>query len=175
MALTLAKKKVVVDEVKQILAGASVVVVADYRGLTVSEMSQLRAQARKIGVVVRVVKNTLTRRATEQTQFECLNKSFNGPIVIAFSIESPRDAALLFRDFAKDHESLQVKALAFGSELVPAEKIDIVANLPDRKEALAKLLFVMKEPIAKLVRTLAEPQAKLVRTLAAIRAKKDTA
>lgn len=172
MTLTLATKKAVVEEVAAVAAKAISAIVADYRGLTVNEMTQLRGEARKHGVYLRVVRNTLTRRAFEGTEFACLNDKLVGPLFIALSLEAPSDAARLVKEFAKTFEKLEVKALAISGKVYGPEQLDVVASLPTRDEALAKLLYIMKAPIEKFVRTLAEPHAKLVRTIAAIKEKK---
>ncbi len=169
MTLTLAGKKAVVAEVSAVASKAISAVVADYRGLTVNQMTQLRAAARKSGVYLRVVRNTLTRRAFEKTEFACLSDLLVGPLFVALSLESPGDAARLLKEFSKTFEKLEVKALSIGGKLYSAEQLDSVASLPTRDEAIAKLLYVMKAPIEKFVRTLAEPHAKLVRTIAAVK------
>ena len=173
MTLTLAAKKAVVKEVAEVASKAISAVVADYRGLSVNEMTQLRVQARKTGVYLRVVPNTLTRRAFEETEFACLSEQLVGPLFIALSMESPGDAARLLKDFSKTYDKLAVKAIALGGKNYPADQLAAIASLPTRDEALAKLLYVMKAPIEKLARTLAEPQAKLVRALAAVKAQKE--
>lgn len=169
MTLRLADKMAVVEEVTQVASKAISAVVADYRGLTVNEMTQLRSQARKSGVYIKVVRNTLTRRAFKGTEFECLSDLLVGPIFIALSLEAPSDAARLLKDFTKNFEKLQVKALSVGGKIYEASQIDAVASLPTKDEAIAKLMYVMKAPVEKFVRTLAEPHAKLVRTLAAVK------
>lgn len=169
MSLTLADKKVVVEEVAAVASKAVSAVVADYRGLTVNQMTQLRAQARSKNVYVRVVRNTLTRRAFHGTELACLNEKLVGPVIVALSMGSPGDAARLLKEFSKSADKLQIRALSVGGQVYGAEQLDAVANLPTREEALAKLLYVMKAPIEKFVRTLAEPQAKLVRLLAAVK------
>lgn len=172
MTLNLAGKKAVVDEVTEVASKAISAVVADYRGLTVNQMTQLRTEARKAGVYLRVVRNTLTRRAFKDTEFECLNDSLVGPLFIALSLDAPSDAARLLKDFAKTFDKLEVKALSVGGKVYSAEQIDAVASLPTKDEAIAKLMYVMKAPIEKFVRTLAEPHAKLVRTIAAVKDQK---
>ncbi|QDP71300.1 50S ribosomal protein L10 [Legionella israelensis] len=172
MTLTLAAKKAVVEEVTEVASKAVSAVVADYRGLTVNQMTQLRGEARKAGVYLRVVKNSLTRRAFHNTSFECLSDCLVGPLFIAMSMEAPSDAARLLKDFTKTFERLEIKALSVGGKLYEANQLEAVASLPTRTEALSKLLFVMKAPVEKFVKTLAEPHAKLVRTLAAIKDKK---
>lgn len=172
MTLTLAAKKAVVEEVTAVASKAISAVVADYRGLTVNQMTELRAQARKSGVYLRVVPNTLTRRAFEKTEFACLSDSLVGPLFIALSLESPSDAARLLKEFSKTFEKLEIKALSVGGKVFGAEQLELVASLPTRDEAIAKLMYVMRAPIEKFVRTLAEPHAKLVRVVAAIKEKK---
>jgi large subunit ribosomal protein L10 len=172
VTLTLAAKKAVVDEVTAVASKAISAVVADYRGLTVNQMTQLRAGARKAGIFLRVVPNTLTRRAFEKTQFACLSDLLVGPLFVALSLESPSDAARLLKEFSKTFDKLEVKALSIGGKVFGADQLDTVASLPTRDEAIAKLMYVMKAPIEKFVRTLAEPHAKLVRTVAAIKDQK---
>ena len=175
MALNLEQKKAIVEEVSHIASSALSAVAADYRGLTVSEMNELRAKAREMQVYLRVVRNTLAKRALQDTSLSCLNESLAGTVLLAFSQEEPGAAARLIKDFMKDHETLKVKALSISGQLLSAEELNKVASLPSRDEALAMLMSVMKQPIAKFVRTLAEPQAKLVRTIAAVRDKKQAA
>ena len=175
MALTLEEKKRVVAEVAEVAADANSAVAAEYCGLTVAEMTELRARAREMDVYLRVVKNTLARRAVEGTAFECLRDELRGPLLLAFSMEDPGAAARLLKDFAKEHEALKPHALAIGGECLPGSEIDRLASLPTREQALAMLMGVMKAPIEKFVRTLAEPHAKLVRTVAAIRDQKQSA
>ncbi|RMH34145.1 MAG: 50S ribosomal protein L10 [Gammaproteobacteria bacterium] len=175
MPLNLEGKKAIVAEVNEIASKAISAVVAEYRGLTVSEMTELRKKARESGVYLRVIRNTLARRAVEGTEFACMQEAFVGPLVFAFSLEEPSAAARLFRDFAKEHENLKVTALAIGGNLMGAEQLDAVAKLPTKEEALATLMSVMQAPISKLARTLNEVPGKLVRTLAAIRDQKQAA
>ncbi len=175
MPLNLEGKKAIVAEVNQVAQSAMAAVVAEYRGLTVGEMTELRKKARESGVYVRVVRNTLARRAVEGTEFACMQEAFVGPLVFAFSQEEPSAAARLFRDFAKEHDKLKVTALALGGQLMGPEQLEAVAKLPTKEEALATLMSVMQAPIGKLARTLNEVPGKLVRTLAAIRDQKQAA
>lgn len=175
MPLQLEEKKVLVSEVNAVAAQALSCVGAEYRGLTVEQLDSLRKQARALNVYVRVVKNTLARRAVEGTDFECLKPALKGPLVLAFSNEDPGAAARIFRDFAKEHEKLTVTALAIGGQLLPASDLGRVASLPTREEALTQLAVVVQAPITKLVRTLAEPHAKMVRTFGAVRDQKQAA
>jgi large subunit ribosomal protein L10 len=169
MALSLEEKKAVVAEVADVAKSAFSMVAAEYRGLTVAQMTDLRVQARKGGVYLKVVKNTLARRALEGTDFEVAKDGLTGPLLLAFSREDPGAAARLIRDFAKQHDKFVPRLAAVGGQRLEANQLDRLANLPTREQALAKLLYVMKAPVEKLVRTLAEPHAKLVRTVAAIR------
>ena len=172
MKLTLAAKKAVVEEVTQVASKAISAVVADYRGLTVNQMTQLRAAARKSGVYLRVVRNTLARRAFEKTDFACLSESLVGPLFVALSLDAPSDAARLLKEFSKSFEQLNIKALSVGGKLYSADQLEVVASLPTKDEAIAKLLYVMKAPVEKFVRTLAAPHGKLVRTIAAVKDQK---
>lgn len=172
MTLTLTAKKAVVEEVAGVASKAISAVVADYRGLTVNQMTQLRSEARKAKVYLRVVRNTLTRKAFENTEFSCLNDKLVGPLFVALSLEAPSDAARLLKGFAKTFDKLEVKALSIGGKVYGADQLDMVASLPTRDEAIAKLMMVMKAPIEKFVRTVAAPPSKLVRTIAAVKDKK---
>lgn len=169
MALRLEDKQAIVAEVGEVAKQALSVVTAEYRGLSVGQLSQLRLQARESGVYLRVVRNTLARRALEGTDFACLQDTLVGPLLLAFSQHEPGAAARLIRTFAKQNEKLVVKALAFDGQLLPSNQLDKLANLPTREEALVLLMSVMKAPITQFVRTVAEPSAKFVRTLAAYR------
>jgi large subunit ribosomal protein L10 len=175
MALNLEAKKAVVAEVAAEASKARSAVGAEYRGLTVAEMAVLRAEARKANVYLRVVKNTLARRAVKGTDFECIQESLLGPLALAFSREEVGAAARVIGDFAKSHDKLVVKLVSVGGRLLPASDIERLAKLPTREQALSQLAAVMKAPVAKLVRTLAEPHAKLVRLLAAVRDQKQAA
>jgi large subunit ribosomal protein L10 len=172
MALVLEDKKAIVAEVANIAKTAISGLVADYRGLTVGQITKLRSDARAKGVYVKVVRNTLAKRALDHTTFACLHEVLTGPTLLAFSVEEPSAPARLFKDYVKAHELLSVKALVISGKLIEAAKLDYVAKLPTRNEALATLMQVIKAPITKFVRTLAEPHGKLVRTVAAIRDKK---
>ncbi|MDM8558090.1 50S ribosomal protein L10 [Candidatus Parabeggiatoa sp. HSG14] len=169
MPLKLEDKRAIVVEVANIASQAYSAIVAEYRGMTVAEMTQLRTQARSKGVYLRVVRNTLARRAVSNTDFECLQDILVGPIVLAFSIDEPGASARVIKDFAQNNDKLIVKGVAVSGQLLEAYKIDAVASLPTYQEAISLLMSVMQAPITKLVRTLAEPHAKLVRTIAAVR------
>lgn len=173
MALKLEDKKTIVSEVAQVANQALSLVAAEYSGLTVSQLTELRKTARASGVYMRVVRNTLARKALDGTQFACMQEALVGPLVLAFSNEDPGAAARLIRDFSKLNEKLKVKALAIENQLLPASSLHKLADLPTRDEAIAQLMSVMLAPMTKLVRTMAEPHAKLVRTIAAVRDQKE--
>jgi len=175
MPLRLEEKKALVSEVNTVAAQALSCVGAAYRGLTVEQLDGLRKQARASNVYVKVVKNTLARRAVEGTDFECLKPALKGPLVLAFSNEDPGAAARIFRDFAKANEKLQVTAVAIGGQLLPASDLGRIASLPTREEALTQLAVVLQAPVTKLVRTLAEPHARMVRAFGAVRDQKQAA
>lgn len=172
MALRLEQKQAIVAEVNEAAQNALAAVLSDYRGLTVAEMTEMRAKARANGVYLRVIRNTLAKRAIEGTEYECLDEAFVGPTMVAFSQEDPGAAARLIKDCAKEFDALEVKALSIGGELLEASQLDRVATLPTRDEALALLMSVMQAPVAKLARTFNEVPGKLVRTLAAVRDQK---
>ncbi len=175
MALRLDDKKIVVSEVAEIAAKAHSAIAAEYRGLTVTELTELRKTAREAGVYLRVVKNTLARRAVDGTEFECMQEGLTGPLMLAFSMDDPGGAARIIKGFSKDHKDLQAKLVAIGGQLYEVSELDRLARLPNREQALSMLMAVMKAPVEKLVRTMAEPHAKLVRTVAAVRDQKQAA
>lgn len=175
VVLKLEDKKTIVSEVATVAQQALSLVAAEYSGLTVAQLTELRKSAREKGVYMRVVRNTLARRALEGTKFACMQQELVGPLVLAFSQEEPGAAARLIKEFVKQNEKLKVKALAIDNQLLPPEGLNTLASLPTRDEAIAQLMSVMIAPITKFVRTLAEPHAKLVRTIAAIRDAKQSA
>lgn len=175
MPLRLEDKQAIVAEVNEAASGALSAVLADYRGLTVSELTELRKLAREQSVYLRVIRNTLARRAVAGTEFECLQDTFVGPTILALSIDDPGAAARLIKDFAKGHEQLEVKALAVGGEALGPEQIDRLANLPTRDQALGQLASVLQAPVTKLARTLNDVPGKVARVLAAVKDQKDAA
>ena len=175
MPLTLEGKKAVVAEVKEIASSALSAVVAEYRGISVSDMTDLRNKAREAGVYLRVIRNTLAKRAVEETEFACMQDAFSGPLIFAFSLEAPGAAARLLKNYAKGNDKLKVTALAIGGELLDPAQLDVVASLPTKDEALAMLMSVMQAPIGKLVRTINEVPTKFVRVVAAVRDQKQAA
>ena len=165
MALNLAEKKALVADVNAVAASALSAVVAEYRGLTVAEMTELRAEARNSGVYMKVVKNSLARRAVEGTQFECIRELLQGPLLLAFSREDPGSAARGIRGFSKEHANLVTVSMAVGGEVYDATNLDRMASLPNLDEARAMLLRTLNGPMTQLVRLLSEPGAMLARTL----------
>ena len=165
MALRLEDKKALVAEVNAVASSALSAVAAEYRGLTVEQMTNFRATARKAGVYVRVVKNTLAKRAVAGTDFECLNDALKGPLILAFSKEDPGAAARVIKDFAKANDKLIARAVSISGELYPASDLDRLANLPTLDQARAMLLGVLMAPMSQFVRTINEPGAQLVRAL----------
>jgi large subunit ribosomal protein L10 len=172
MALTLEQKKAVVAEVSEVAKGAYSAVAAEYCGLTVEDLTNLRIKAREDNVYLRVVKNTLARRALADTDFECMSDRLTGPLILAFSQEDPGGAARVAKNFAKEHDKFEVTMLSVGGELLEASQIDKLASLPTRDQAISLLMAVMKAPTEKFVRTLNEVPGKLTRTVAAIRDQK---
>ena len=175
MALRFDDKKALVAEVATVAQTAQSVVAAEYRGLTVAKLTELRAKARANRVYMRVVKNTLARRAVAGTPFECVGEKLRGPLILAFSQDDPGAAARLIRAFAKDNDKLVPTLVSLGGTVLPGTDLERVASLPTKEQALAQLLGVIKAPIGKFVRTLAEPHAKLVRTIAAVKDQKQAA
>ena len=172
MTLRLEDKQAIVAEVAAVAKDALSAVAADYRGLTVDAMTRLRKTARESGIYLRVVRNTLARRAVQGTDFSCMADELVGPLVLAFSKTEPGAAARLLRDFSKDNDKLEVKVIALGGQLIPVKQLNTVASLPTRDEAIARLMSVMQAPITKLVRTMAETPTKFVRAVAAVRDQK---
>lgn len=175
MTLKLEDKQVIVQEVNAIASKALSAVVVDYQGVSVANMTKLRAKARSNGVYLRVVRNTLARRAVEGTEFACLKDALVGPLVLAFSEEEPGAAARLFKEVAKEIDQLEVKALSIGGQLLGANQLDAMASLPSKNEALASLCRVMLAPVEKFVRTLNEPAAQFVRCMGQVRDQKQAA
>lgn len=173
MALNLDDKKAVVAEVSEVAKKAYSAVAAEYRGLTVGQLTNLRKKARESGVYLRVVKNTLACKAVEGTEFECMRDGLVGPLVLAFSMEDPGAAARVISAFVKEkeNEKMAVKLVAFGGKLFGANELDRLASMPTRDQALGILMGTMKAPIEKFVRTVAAPHTKLVRTVAAVKDK----
>lgn len=168
MALRLEDKKALVAEVNEVAKRALSVVAAEYRGLPAGKFDILRDRARKQGIYLHVVKNTLARKALKGTSFECLDPALVGPLVLGFSLEDPGSVGRVIKDFAKENEKLVVKAVSIGGQLYSAKDIDRLAKLPTREQALSLLLGAMKAPIGKFVSTLNAVPSKFVRTVKAV-------
>ena len=163
--LKLEDKQAIVAEVGEVASKAQSAVLADYRGMSVAQMTDLRAKAREAGVYLKVVRNTLVRRAVDGTDFECVKPILVGPTLLAFAREEPGDAARLIKDYASHNDVLEVKGVAISGRLLPADQIDRVVNLPTKEEAIAQLMGAMQAPVAKFAQTLNEIPSKFVRIL----------
>lgn len=168
MALRLKDKEAIVADLAEVVSSSVSAVTADYRGLTVTEMTKLRNTARENGVHMQVVRNTLARRAVEGTDYACLQEALVGPLVLLFSKHEPGSAARLLRDFAKDHDNIAVRSIALNGELHGPDSLEAIASLPSRDEGLALLMSVMQAPIVKLARTLNEIPASVTRVMDAV-------
>ncbi|MDM3870588.1 50S ribosomal protein L10 [Porticoccus sp. W117] len=175
MAIGLEDKKAIVADVNETAANALSLVIADARGVTVGAMDALRKQARENGIHLRVVRNTLAKRAIEGTEFECVSESLKGPSLFGFSMEDPGAAARLFKDFAKEEKEFEVKALSVGGKMLDAGQIDVLAKMPTLEQALGMLANVMLAPVTKVVRTFNEVPSKVTRVVAAVRDQKEAA
>jgi large subunit ribosomal protein L10 len=175
VALNLDDKKAIVAEVNETAAQALSLVIADARGVDVTDMTALRAKARAENVQLRVVRNTLAKRAFADTDYACVDDVLVGPSLFAFSMEDPGAAARLFKDFAKENEEFEVKALSVGGQLLASEQIDVLAKLPTLEQALGMLAGVTLAPVTKLVRTFNEIPTKTARVVSAVRDAKQEA
>ncbi|MFT5419397.1 MAG: large subunit ribosomal protein L10 [Candidatus Endobugula sp.] len=175
MALALEDKKQIVAEVNETASNALSLVIADARGVNVTDMTGLRKLARESNVEIRVIRNTLAKRAFNETEFDCVSEALVGPSLFGFSMEDPGAAARIFKDFAKANEAFEVKALSVGGKLLEAAQIDALAKLPTRDQALSMLVSVMIAPVTKLVRTFNEVPTKVTRAVAAVRDQKQEA
>jgi len=173
LALNLEQKKAIVAEVADVASSAHSAVAAEYRGLTVEDLTELRKEARNNNVYLRVVKNTLAKRAVADTDFECMTEGFSGPLVLAFSQEDPGAAARVINDFVKEHDDLIVKMVSISGKLLDPSEIKTLAKMPTYEQAISILMATMKAPVQKLATTLNEVPGKLVRTVAAIRDAKE--
>lgn len=167
MPLNLEDKKVLVAEVTEVAKTALSVVAAEYRGLTVSQMTDLRAKARAQGVYMRVVKNTLARKALAGTAFEPVGPKLKGPLVLAFSKDDPGAAARVVKAFAKDNEKLVATLVSIGGDVLPGKDLEKVATLPTRDQARAQLLGLLVAPAQQLAAVIAAPATDLARVIAA--------
>lgn len=175
MALNLEDKKAIVAEVNETAGNALSLVIADARGVNVTDMTELRAKAREQKIDLRVVRNTLAKRAFEGTDFECVSDVLTGPSLFGFSMEDPGAAARLFKEFAKTNDKFEIKALSVSGQLLDKAQVDVLANLPTLEQALGQLASVMIAPVSKLVRTLNDVPSKVTRVVAAVRDQKQEA
>jgi large subunit ribosomal protein L10 len=175
VALNFAQKEAIVAEVAEVAKTAYSAIGAEYRGLSVADMTALRVEARKAGVYVRVVKNTLARRAFADTSFACMQDALTGPLILAFGQQDPGSAARVAEAFAKTHDKFQVKLVSVGGRMLDPSQLGAVAKMPTYDEAISQLMALMKAPVQKLASTLNEVPSKLVRTIAAIRDAKEAA
>ena len=175
MAIRLEDKQQIVSEVNQAASSALSAVLADYRGVTVEDMTALRKNARANKVYLRVVRNTLLKRAVADTEFECIQEVLIGPTILAFSQEDPGAAARVLKDFAKENDDFEIKALSVGGQLMDASQIDVLAKLPTVDQARSMLMSVMLAPVTKLARTMNEVPSKVTRAVAAVRDQKQDA
>ena len=176
MALTLEQKKQVVAEVSEVAANAYSAVAAEYHGIEVAKMTELRNKAREKGVVLKVVKNSLAKRAFEGTAFECMSDGLTGPVILAFSMEDLGSAARVVFDFNKENkDALKTKIVSVGGEAYGPSELERISKLPTRDEALAILMATMKAPVTKLAQTMKEVPGKFVRNVAAVKDAKEAA
>ncbi|MCB1983887.1 MAG: 50S ribosomal protein L10 [Burkholderiales bacterium] len=168
MSLNLEEKKAIVAEVSAQVANAQAIIMAEYRGMEVGQMTQLRAKAREAGIYFRVIKNSLVRRAVADTPYANLAEHMVGPLAYGISSD-PVAAAKVLHDFSKDNEKFVIKLGAMGASVMSKEEVTALAALPSREELLSKLLGTLQAPIAKFVQTLNEVPTKFVRGLAAVR------
>ncbi len=175
MAIRLEDKQQIVSEVNQAASSALSAVLADYRGVSVEDMTALRKNARENKVYLRVVRNTLLKRAVADTEFECIQKAVVGPTILAFSQEDPGAAARVLKDFSKENDDFEIKALSVGGQLMDASQIDVLAKLPTLDQARSMLMSVMLAPVTKLARTMNEVPSKVTRAVAAVRDQKQDA
>ena len=175
MAIRLEDKQQIVSEVNQAASSALSAVLADYRGVTVEDMTALRKNARANKVYLRIVRNTLLKRAVADTEFECIQAVLVGPTILAFSQEDPGAAARVLKDFAKENDDFEIKALSVGGQLMDASQSDVLAKLPTMDQARSMLMSVMLAPVTKLARTMNEVPSKVTRAVAAVRDQKQDA
>lgn len=168
MALNLNQKKEVVAELAEVAASAHSLVAAEYLGLTVGQLTDLRKKARDNGVYLKVAKNTLVSRAVENTDYAVIQDELTGPLLYAFSKEDPGAAGRLIKDFAKTAEKLKPRLVSVGGQKYPGSHVDVLASLPTREQALAMLVGMMAQPATMLARVLAEPAASAARVINAV-------
>jgi large subunit ribosomal protein L10 len=172
MALSVEDKKRIVSDVKEMAAEASSLVLADARGLKVSEATELRSEAHKANVKFRVVKNTLVKLGLKDTSYQGIDDYLNGPTMLAFSYDEPGAAAKILKKFAKDNENLNIKGLSIDGMHLDASEIDRLATLPTFEEAISKFAGLLKAPLGKIASLMNEVPSKLARTLVAVKEQK---
>lgn len=175
MPLKLNEKKDLVADLHEVATRAQAAIALEYSGMDAGQMTELRRAARDQGVYLRVVRNTLARRALQETDFACLEELLSGPVMLALALKDAAEAARMLRGFLGEDRPLKVRGLSLGQKLLPASDLTRLADLPSAEEAIARLLGVLQAPLGKLVGTLAAPTVKLVRTLAAVRDQKAAA
>jgi large subunit ribosomal protein L10 len=172
VVLNLEEKKSAVVDICKVLESATSVVVADYRGTTVSSLLSLRSKAAKSGIKIQVVRNNILKIAIKETEFECLNQVLSGPSMIVVSYDEPGVGAKLFKEFSSSEDNFNVKGFAYNAEFFNAESIDKLACLPNREEALTKIACVLQAPSTKFVTTLGSIPSKLVNVLLSVKDQK---
>ena len=175
MAINIEDKKQIVSEVNKAASGALSAVLADYRGVDVADMTALRKNARENKVYLRVVRNTLLKKAVAGTELECIREVLTWPTILALSQEDPGAPARVLKDFAKENDEFEIKALSIGGKLMEAAQIDVLAKLPTLDQARSILMSVVLAPVTKLARTMNEVPSKVTRTVAAVRDQKQEA
>jgi large subunit ribosomal protein L10 len=175
MPMRIDDKKIAVEELNGVANKAVSAIAADYHGTTVSELTKLRQEARESSVHLKVIRNTLAKRALNDTKFSCFEDLLVGPTMLAFSLEDPTSAAKLVNNFTKVNKNFQVKGISLGDSLLELSKLSVLANMPSRDEALAQLAGILNAPMTKFVSILNQVPSKLVRTLQAIKDQKQQA
>ena len=175
MAINIEDKKQIVSEVNKAASSALSAVLADYRGVDVADMTALRKNARENKVYLRVVRNTLLKRAIAETELECIQEVLSGPTILALSDEDPGAPARVMKDFAKENDEFEIKALSVGGKLLEASQIDVLAKLPTLDQARSVLMSVMLAPVTKLALLMNEVPSKVTRAVAAVRDQKQEA
>ena len=173
MPLRIEQKKAVVEELNSMASTSVSAAIAEYRGLNVAEITELRTKARESSVYLKVVKNSLSKKALADTNFECLTKALQGPIIIAFSADDLASPARLFKDFGKDYKHLKTVSLAIDGNVFPSSELNRIAKLPTRNEAYSTIVGLMKAPIEKALRTLNEIPVKFTRLILAVKENKE--
>ena len=174
MGMRIAEKKEVVKSLKEVVESSSALVASHYRGMSVSEMSNLRSKSRKKGVKLKIVKNTLAKKALVGSQYEGITDKLVGPIILAFSLEEPNTAAQLIQEFSKDCKTLSVQVIGLENRVFSADNLGKIAKMPNKKQAIAMLLGTLNGPVQKLACTLQETYAKLARTMQEVAKKRES-